>query len=137
MRGVVVAVAVAAGVAVGAAQAAATTATVTVRGYPLLCGKPRGSLVVTFPAAVDLPRTIAAGSVHVNGQAAARVTIHARDVTVAVPPATGVTCQSITLGRVTLAFGTGAGIASAKAGTYAVTVRSGTHRYNATLTVGT
>ena len=147
MRGVAVAFAIAAAVAAGSAQAgrAADTGlpassvrpvTVTVRGYPLLCGKPRGSFVVTFPAAIDLPGTIATGAVHVNGQTAAKVAVHGRDVTVAVPPQTGVTCQSIVLGRVTLAFGTDAGIGAAKAGTYAVTVRQGTKRYKATLTVG-
>jgi hypothetical protein len=160
MRGVAVAFAVTVGVAAGVAAGSAHavqppvigmpvdgspsltsstrsgTATVTVHGYPLLCGKPRGSLVVTFPAAVDVPGTIAAGSVHVNGQAAAKVAVHGRNVTVAVPLPTGVTCQSITLGRVTLVFGTGAHIGSAKAGTYAVAVRQGARRYKATLTVG-
>jgi len=147
MRGVAVAFAVAAAVAAGSAQAAraphvgpaassARPVTVTLRGVPLVCGKPRGSFVVTFPAAVDLPPTIAAAAVHVNGQTAAKVGVHGRDVTVTVQPQTGITCQSIVLGRVTLAFGTGAGIGAAKAGTYAVTVRQGTKRYKATLTVG-
>ena len=107
----------------------------TIRDYPLVCGTPREALAVSFPAAVTLRRTIPADSVHVNGKPAASVTVHGRNVTVAVPPTTGVTCQSITLGRVTLAFGTGAGIDALRAGSYAVTVRSGTHRYKATLTL--
>jgi hypothetical protein len=131
MRSVAVAFAVAAGIAM-----TPVTANVTVRGVPLVCGKPRGSFVVTFPATVDLPSTIAAGSVHVNGQAAATVAVHGHAVAVTAPLQTGITCQSITFGRVTLAFGTAAGISSSKAGTYAVIVRQGTHRYKAILTVG-
>jgi len=131
MRGVAAAFAIVAGTAV-----APVPVKVTVNGYPLLCGRPRGSLVVAFPAAVDLPRTIAAGFVRVNGRAAAKVAVHGHAVTVAAPVQSGVTCQSITLGRVTLAFATGAGISSAKAGSYAVTVREDSHRYKAILTVG-
>jgi hypothetical protein len=119
------------------ATARPVTAKVAVVAYPLLCGKPRGALVVTFPGAVELPHAIAAGTVRVNGQAAAKVAVHGHDVTVSIPPATGITCQSIALGRVMLAFGTGAGLDSAKAGSYAVAVHQGAKRYHATLTVGT
>jgi len=131
MRSVAVAFAVAAGIAV-----TPVTANVTVRGVPLLCGKPRGSFVLAFPSSVDVPRTIAAGSVHVNGEPAAKVAVHGHAVTVAAPLQTGVTCQSITFGRVTLAFATGAGLsASAKSGAYAITVRNGAQAYKATLTI--
>ena len=139
MRGVAVAFAVVAGFAGAPRRRAATarsaTATVVVRGYPLLCGNPRGALTVAFPASVDVPKKMPLGTVRVNGLAAAKVTVDGRTVTVTTPLQTGVTCQSIVLGRVTLLFVPGAGIGSAKGGTYAVTVREGAHRYKATLTV--
>ncbi len=145
MRGVAVAFAVAAGLAGAAALSEAVqpaeavpppvTASVVVRGYPLLCGRPRGALTVAFPASVDVPKKLPLGTVRVNGLAAAKVTVDGRTVTVAAPLQTGVTCQSIVLGRVTLLFVPGAGLGSAKAGSYAVAVREGAHRYKATLTV--
>ena len=140
MRGVAVAFAVAAGLAGAAAPAGAVQppvrATVVVRGYPLLCGNARGALTVAFPASVDVPKKMPLGTVRVNGLAAAKVTIDGRTVTVAAPLQKGVTCQSIVLGRVTLLFVPGAGLGSAKRGSYALTVREGAHRYKATLTVG-
>jgi hypothetical protein len=162
MRGVAVAVAVAAGVAGAAAGPAGAvqppsiglpidspavnlpaltstarpvTATVVVRAYPLLCGKPRGALTVVFPASVDVPKKMPFGTVRVNGLAAAKVTVDGRTVTVAAPLQTGVTCQSIVLGRVTLLFVPGAGLGLAKTGTYAVTAHAGARRYKATLTI--
>jgi hypothetical protein len=110
-------------------------ATVTVRAYPLLCGKPRGALVVAFPASVELPKAMPLGTVRVNGLAAAKVAVHGHDVTVTAPIPTSVTCQSIVLGRVTLSFVAGAGLRAAKHGSSAVAVHEGAHRYKATLTV--
>ena len=142
MRSVAVALALAAVVAAGSAGGLAAsgrpvTATVVVRGYPLLCGKPRGAIAIAFPAALELPSTIAAGAVRMNGQPPAKVDVHGRTATVTAPLVAGVTCQSIILGRLTVVFGRAAGIdSSAKPGTYAVTVRQGVRRYKATLTVG-
>jgi hypothetical protein len=140
VRSVAVAFAVAAGFAGAAAGSVAAvhapvTATVVVRAYPLLCGNPRGALTFAFPASVDVPKKMPLGTVRVNGLAAAKVTVAGRTVTVVAPTQTGVTCQSIVLGRVTLLFVPGAGIGSAKAGTSAVTVHEGARRYKATLTV--
>lgn len=145
MRRAAAALAVAAGVAAGAAHATSPAsssarpvrATLTLGAYPLQCGRPRGSAVVTFPAAVTLPRTIAAAAVQVNGRPAARVSLSGRNVTVTAPLVPGITCMSITLGRLTVLFTAGANIGNpTSAGAYTVTVRHGTQTYRAKLTIG-
>ena len=67
MRRAVAALAAVLGLAAGVpapamSNARPVKATLTLGADPLQCGRPRGSVVVTFPAAVTLPRTIAAAA---------------------------------------------------------------------------
>lgn len=101
-------------------RAAARPVTLTVKlgAFPIICGRPRGSFVVTFPAAEQLPRAIAAGAVHVNGTAAAKVGLSGRDATVTAPLMKGVSCLVMRLGTVTVSFGSSANLGNpASAGT--------------------
>ena len=59
-------------VVLSSSRAAARPVTLTVKlgAFPIICGRPRGSFVVTFPAAEQLPKAIAAEAVHVFTSAA-------------------------------------------------------------------
>lgn len=87
-----------------AAPAPRGTVTVTATGFPLICGQVSGLLKVTFPAAARLPRTIVPAAVTVNGRSATAVTVAKNAVTVTVPRKPGLTCMSIVLGKLTIAF---------------------------------
>jgi hypothetical protein len=77
----------------------------------LQCGRlVGGSLVVTFPRQMRVPRAIGAASVHVGTRAARSVTVAGRVVTVAVPLPRGVICDSIAPGVAKLTFSRAAGI---------------------------
>jgi hypothetical protein len=78
--------------------------TVTATGFPLICGQVTGLLKVTFPPAAQLPRAIPPAAVRVNGRPASAVTVAKRTISVIVPRKPGLTCLSIVLGKVTIAF---------------------------------
>jgi hypothetical protein len=125
-------------VVLSSSRAAARPVTLTVKlgAFPIICGRPRGSFVVTFPAAEQLPKAIAAEAVHVNGTAAGQVGLGGRDVTVTAPVAKGVSCLVMRLGTVTLVFTSAANLGNPmSAGTYALTVRHGTQQYHAELKI--
>lgn len=93
----------------GAFAATAVAATVrpvkvTVRGYPLVCGRPTGLLHVVLPATVGVPRAIPATAVTVNGIVASKVSVDGHTVSVTIPRRPGMTCLSIVLGRLTITF---------------------------------
>jgi hypothetical protein len=124
-------------VVLSSTRAAARPVTLTVKlgALPIICGRPRGSFVVTFPVDEQLPKAIAAGAVHVNGMAA-KVGLSGREVTVTAPLMKGVSCLVMRIGTVTLAFGNSANLSNpATAGTYALTVHHGAQQYHATLKI--
>lgn len=100
------------------ARAHAVRVTVTLR-YEMQCNYPgAGPLAVTFPAAMKLPRRIAAGAVRLRGKRIA-ATVDGRHVTVTIPPHRGSLCNVLAPGSVTLTFTRGAKLANpARAGSY-------------------
>jgi len=101
-----------------AAGAQGIRLTLTLR-YEMQCNYPgAGPLVVTFPAALRLPQQFAAGAVELAGkQVAAKV--DGRHVTVAVAPHTGILCDVMGPGSLTLVFTPAARLANpARAGYY-------------------
>jgi hypothetical protein len=114
-----------------AAGAKPVVATIVLRETELQCGRlVGGSLVVTFPRAMCVPRTIGAASVLVGTKAARSVTVAGRVVTVGVPVPRGVLCDSIAIGVVKIAFARAAGLGNPKApGAYLFTVRRGSETF--------
>ena len=92
--------------ATGAATAAAGPSGVKVSaaGYPLVCGRPTGSLKVVFPASTKLPATIAAKTVLLNSVRPARVSVSGQAITITAARPTGIMCHSISLGVLEIAF---------------------------------
>jgi hypothetical protein len=91
-----------------------------------------GSLVVTFPRQMRVPRSIRAASVLVGTRASRSVTVAGRVVTVAVPIPRGVICDSIAPGVVKITFSRAAGLGNPKSpGAYIVTVRRGAETFSA------
>lgn len=85
--------------------AAAGSVTVAVPLYPLVCGRPTGSLSVEFPPSrVHLPRAIAPGAVTLNGAAVATIRVSGRTVSITLQPPKGATCHSIAAGKLQIAF---------------------------------
>ena len=119
----------------GLARAHRVRLTITLR-YVMQCGYPgAGPLVVTFPAAVRLPRRFAAGAVRLSGKAVA-AKLAGRHVTVTVPPHEGVLCGTIGPGAVTLRFTHAASLTNpARAGSYRFTAMHAKHTFSATLVV--
>jgi hypothetical protein len=94
-----------AGAFAGSALAATTAPIrVTVRDYPLVCGRATGLFKIVFPAAASVPARIPAAAVTVNGRVAAKVAVTGRTVSVTVPRRPGITCLSIVLGKLTITF---------------------------------
>ena len=93
--------------------------------YQMICGQPgRGTAVVSFPGAADVPRSIERSAVLVNGKPAPAVSVSGHDVTIAMPLPRGVTCLSIGPGTLTLTLTPRARIGNPKApGTYTIRVR--------------
>ncbi len=99
----------------------------------LQCGRlTAGTLVFRFPAAERLPKTIAAGSATISGQASAKVTVDGRAVTIIQKPRTGVMCDVIAPGIVTVLLAKTANVGNpASAGLYTVSLLRGTNATNA------
>jgi hypothetical protein len=91
----------------------------------MTCGQPGpGPVVVTLPAAMHVPRAIAAAAVLVQAKPARSVSVAGHAVTVALPKPPQVTCMSIGPGVLRLAFTAAAGLRNpAAAGTYTVRAR--------------
>jgi hypothetical protein len=90
----------------------------------LQCGRLRGGpVIVVFPAAERMPTTLQAGDVLVNGKALdASLTGHV--VSIALPKTTGVTCDVIGPGTVSVVFTKAANLGNPMAsGTYHVSLR--------------
>jgi hypothetical protein len=90
----------------------------------LQCGRPRGGpIVVAFPAAERMPASLQAGDVLVNGKAL-DATLSGHVVSIALPKTTGVTCDVIGPGTVSVVFTKRANLGSPLApGTYHVSLR--------------
>lgn len=118
-------------------QAGAKAVTLTLT-YPamLQCGRPRAAAGIHLPASVPLPSKIAASDVRMNGHLVASVVIRKHVLTVTAPRLTGMICDSITTGKVTLIVGAGARIANpARAGTYTASVVTAGSVHSGTYTV--
>jgi hypothetical protein len=131
-----------AAVLLGATAAAATGATgtrrvaarLTLADYPLVCGHARAPVAVSFPLAVHVPRVIAPAAVRLNSSPAGAVAVAAHSVKVNPAAPSGIQCQSIVLGPLTIAFTPAAGISTAAAPrAYRVVVRVGTKPERAVL----
>lgn len=91
----------------------------------LVCGQP-GPIVVRFPTGSTLPATLTPAAVLVNNAPAAAVAVHLRQVTITPARRSGITCNAVAPGLVTLRFTSSAQLGNpASAGTYTITV---THR---------
>jgi hypothetical protein len=102
----------------------------------LVCGHVRGATTVTMPQAADVPSTLAAVDVTINGKRAGKVSVHDSTITVMPPAVTGMSCHSIVLGTVHLGFTRAAGIGNpSTGGTYAVVVHRGGQVLRGTLTI--
>ncbi|HKI93126.1 MAG TPA: hypothetical protein VJ986_12565 [Gaiellaceae bacterium] len=110
-----------------------TALTVTVAGFPLVCGRPLGVVKVVLPKAARLPHTIAARTVRLNGAVPLRVTIVRQTVSVTARLPKGITCHSIAAGPLTLAFSRAAGISLTPPRMRTVPVRHGAHVYRGVL----
>ena len=104
MRVALAIVALLAGAGVATAAAGPSGVKVSADGYPLVCGRPTGSLKVVFPAATKLPATIAAKTVTLNTVRPARVSVSGQAVTITAALPKGIMCHSITLGVLEIAF---------------------------------
>jgi hypothetical protein len=107
-------------------QAGAKGVTLTLTYSAMLqCGRPRGTASVHLPASVGLPAKIAASDVRMNGRLVASAVIRKHVLSVSAPRLTGMTCDSITSGKVILIVSADARLSNpAKAGTYTASVVS-------------
>jgi hypothetical protein len=111
------------------------TLTVTVR-VPLICGQLHGPLSIPLTIGLTPPTSIQSAAVLINRRPAGRVSVSGRDVTVSPAPQSGVTCQTIALGKVTVVFTRQTGIRSSRtAGTYPVLVHRGPGVFRGLLTI--
>jgi hypothetical protein len=103
----------------------------------LQCGKLRGgSLALTFPAAVRLPRAIAATAIAVQGRRPSSVRLAGRTLSIAMPRPAGMTCMVIGPGTAKIVVFRTAQLGNpARAGTYELGVRYGTESLDATLKI--
>jgi hypothetical protein len=88
--------------------------------YEMQCGDPgTGPVVLQFPAAMSVPSRVAKGSVLLNGTAPSSVAVKGAKITVGIPPRSGVMCDVIGPGTLTVVLERSAGIGNPKsAGTY-------------------
>ena len=118
------------------AGAHAVRLTVTLK-YEMQCSYPgAGPVVVTFPAAVKLPKTFVAGSVLLAGKRT-KATVSDNRVTVTVPPHAGLMCDVMGPGQLVLTFTPSAKLSNpVTAGSYRFTATHARHAFAAALTVG-
>ena len=93
----------------------------------LQCGRlGPGPIVVSLPAAMQMPATIARGTVLLNGTAPATLTLSGHVVTMTRPPTKGILCTVMAPGTMKVVFSRAARLGNPSgAGRYAVTVRAG------------
>jgi hypothetical protein len=102
----------------------------------LQCGRPRAGASIHLPVAAAVPATIAAASVTMNGRPVGSAVLRRHVLSVTAPKTTGMLCNSITTGTVTLVIAPSARVANpAQAGTYRVTVVSGGSTHSGTYAV--
>ncbi|MBV8064639.1 MAG: hypothetical protein JOY73_03865 [Actinobacteria bacterium] len=101
--------------------------TVTIK-TELQCGRIRaGSILVTLPSAMRLGASIPRDSVTLNGAAPASMAVTGHIVALKVAPKPGIICDVIGPGVIRIVFARSAGLGNPMdAGSYAVTVHSGT-----------
>ncbi len=94
----------------------------------LQCGRIRaGSILVTLPAAMRVGGSIPRESVTLNGAAPASMAVTGHIVALKVAPKPGIICDVIGPGVIKIVFARSAGLGNPMhAGSYAVTVHSGT-----------
>jgi hypothetical protein len=112
--------------------AAPSGPSVAVSGFPIVCGRPLGTVKISFPAPVRLPARIAPAAIRLNGLAPAHVGVAGRTMTIVLPRREGVMCHSILLGPLTIRFSAAAHVQTGAARTAMVT--HGARRYRATIT---
>lgn len=117
-----------------AAGARGVRLTVVLR-YEIQCGYPGATPVeLTLPGRV--PAKVRTSTVLVNGKPTRSVTVHAHELTIAMPQRPKIMCDSITLGRLTLVLTAGAGVANpTAAGSYSVRASKGSLRFAARLAI--
>jgi hypothetical protein len=125
------------GLAAGTARAAVRPATLTlsVRSFPLVCGRVFGLLQVTLPRAFEVPSAIDTHAVRMNGVAARRVAVRGHTVILASTASHGVGCNVVSAAHLTVVFTRSASVGAPATGTYRVTVWHGNRAYRGTLTV--
>jgi len=103
----------------------------------LQCGRLRGgALALTFPAAAQLPRTMHASAIAVQGRRPSSVKLANRTLSITMPPPTGVMCNVIGPGTAKIVVSRAAQLGNpATAGTYKLAVHYGTETLEATLKI--
>ena len=103
----------------------------------LQCGRLRGgALALTFPAAAQLPRTMHASAIAVQGRRPSSVKLANRTLSITVARPTGVMCNVIAPGTVKILVTRAAQLGNpAVAGAYKLAVHYGTETLEATLTI--
>lgn len=100
----------------------------------LICGQPRSPLVITFPAAMPIPRAFAREAVLVDARPAASATVASHRVTVTAVRPAGAVCDVIGPGLVTILFTKSARLGNpASPGVYTISVRHGGSTYRTTV----
>jgi hypothetical protein len=100
--------------------------TVTLR-LEMQCGRPRpGPIVVALPAAMSLPAQLLRTDVRIDTRMPATLSLTKHVVVLTPPRTSGITCDSIGPGTLSVVFLQSAGLGNpASPGTYPVTIRSG------------
>jgi hypothetical protein len=103
----------------------------------LQCGKLRGgALALTFPAAVQLPRTMHASAIAVQGKQPSSVKLANRTLSITMSRPTGVMCNAIAPGTAKILVSRAAQLGNpAAAGAYKLAVHYGTESLVATVKI--
>jgi hypothetical protein len=100
--------------------------TLTLR-LELKCGRPMsGPIIVVLPAAARVPASIPRAAVRLNGRPPSGMSVSHHVVGLALPRTTGLSCDVIAPGTLTVVFMRAAGVGNPAApGTYPVSLRAG------------
>jgi hypothetical protein len=102
----------------------------------LHCGRPLGTIAVTLPAAARVPQSIPPVDVRVNGKPAGAAATDGKTITVAAARPSGVMCDSIAIGAMTVAISGRAGVGSPpKPDRYTYTVTRSGRRWTTTIRI--
>jgi len=93
----------------------------------LQCGRlGPGPVIVSLPAAMHVPDSLARGAILLNGNAPSTARLAGHVVTLTHPPANGILCASMAPGTLTIVFPKSAGFGNPRtAGRYPVVIRAG------------